>query len=650
MKPRNIPPRSFFATRTRRLATIAVLTIAICSLALTTLSLAQTDKRIQRAAPGVARRASGVAKPERLTSSRGSDRFKRRAAKYRDQEGSGLGNQNGRERNDRGPREGKMKRGRPFNGDLRHLPQTKPIKAQRPDREARDPTPTRFAPPAGTSAPEANESSNAPEVPSAPAPPPTSSFEGLDFNTWGNGHPPATVGDVGPTYYIQAINTSVGIYDKATGNLVTAFTFNTFMSQGHFGNLCDTNNFGDPVVLYDSFEDRWIITDFAFQLSGSNIVNPPGNFQCIAASMSGDPVSGGWNFYSINTAGGLGDYPKFGIWPDGLYMSANMFPFNTAGAFLNARAYAFNKMQMYAGSPTVQVVQFDIAGTDFTVIPANARLQTGTPPPGSPNYYVVTSTFTNALNLYKFHVDWNNISLSSFTGPFLVANLFGAFPNTSPAAVPSLGGNNLDALAFRAMMQFQYTNLAGSESLWASHTVRRGNNTGFAAPRYYPIGVNNGTIAATTTQAATFDPDGANVIHRWMPSVAVDRAGNMALGYSTSSSTTKPAMKYAGRLSTDPANTITQTEQLLVQGTGTQTGNCGGAACTRWGDYSAMTLDPDGCTFWNTNMYYLVDGLNHQTRIGSFRFNQCTPVGAGGSVSGTVTVTPGGAPPGVTVT
>src|ERR1041385_1320239 len=568
--------------------------------------------------------------------------------------GNGNGNAFGRTKDHGKPIEVVMKHAGSSKADLRTLPQDAQEVFERPELEEPALNPTEVdsdaLPDSGaTGVRPVAGNAFAPQV-NAQAPPTIMNFAGLDFAGFGNGHPPDTNGDVGPNYYIQTINTSIGIFRKSDGVRVAAFSFNTFMSQGHFGNLCDTNNFGDPVVLYDSFEDRWIITDFAFQLSGSNIVNPPGNFQCIAASMSGDPVSGGWNFYSINTAGGLGDYPKFGIWPDGLYMSANMFPFNTAGAFLNARAYAFNKMQMYAGSPTVQVVQFDIAGTDFTVIPANARLQTGTPPPGSPNYYVVTSTFTNALNLYKFHVDWNNISLSSFTGPFLVANLFGAFPNTSPAAVPSLGGNNLDALAFRAMMQFQYTNLAGSESLWASHTVRRGNNTGFAAPRYYPIGVNNGTIAATTTQAATFDPDGANVIHRWMPSVAVDRAGNMALGYSTSSSTPKPAMKYAARLSTDPANTITQTEQLLVQGTGTQTGNCGGAACTRWGDYSAMTLDPDGCTFWNTNMYYLVDGLNHQTRIGSFRFNQCTPVGAGGSVSGTVTVTPGGAPPGVTVT
>ncbi|MBK6407394.1 MAG: carboxypeptidase regulatory-like domain-containing protein [Holophagales bacterium] len=123
-----------------------------------------------------------------------------------------------------------------------------------------------------------------------------------------------------------------------------------------------------------------------------------------------------------------------------------------------------------------------------------------------------------------------------------------------------------------------------------------------------------------------------------MPSVAVDRAGDMAVGYSTSSAATKPAIKYAGRLASDPVNTLPQTEQLLIQGAGTQVGS------SRWGDYSAMTLDPDGCTFWYTNEYFAVDGLNSLTRIGSFAFPSCTALGAGGTLSGTVTVTPGGAP------
>lgn len=518
--------------------------------------------------------------------------------------------------------------------DLRQLPQVPLRRRGRPEREAPEPNPVEL--PGGSVR-------SVPVVPgpSAPAPPPDRNFAGLDFATWGAGHPPDTNGDVGPNHYIQAINTAIGVFSKSDGAQIAAFAFDTLMSQGSFGNLCDTDNYGDPVVLYDTFEDRWVISDFAFQLDVSgNVVNPPGAFQCFAVSKTADPVSGGWNFYSINTAGGLGDYPKFGIWPDGLYMSVNMFGYAASSSFQGARVYALNKAQMYAGSSTVQVVSFDAPSGDFALLPSNARLQTGTPPAGAPNYFISTWQFLNAVTVYKFHVDWDHIATSTFTGPDtpLAAS---SWPNASVPNAPSLGGNPLDVLQIRAMMQNQYTHIGGVESLWTAHTVRRGDTTGFAAPRWYQVNVTGGAVAGSIPQAATWDPDGANVIHRFMPSLAVDRVGDMALGYSTSDATTKPAIKYAGRLSSDPANTLGQTEQVLIQGTGTQTGTCGGT-CSRWGDYSAMTLDPDGCTFWYTNEYYAVDGLNHQTRIGSFAFPTCTPTSSG-TLNGTVTATAGGA-------
>src|ERR1700741_2347216 len=127
--------------------------------------------------------------------------------------------------NGRRPTEGRLVRAHPFTGDLRTLPRTRPTQAERPEREAPEPNPRPFAPP-GTSAPD--EATALPEIggPSAPAPTPSASFEGLSFNLNGNGHPPDTNGDVGPNHYIQSINTSLGIYDKATGSLITAFSFN----------------------------------------------------------------------------------------------------------------------------------------------------------------------------------------------------------------------------------------------------------------------------------------------------------------------------------------------------------------------------------------------------------------------------------------
>lgn len=221
------------------------------------------------------------------------------------------GNANGRSKDHGKPTEIVIKKAGSSKADLRTLPQDKPEKEERLEREGPEPNPV-MAEPAldpdsdqGAAFRPVTGLALTPHV-NVQAPPTIMNFNGLDFQNWGNGHPPDTNGDVGPDYYIQSINTSLGIYRKSDGVRVAAFSFNTFMSQGHFGNLCDTNNFGDPVVLYDSFEDRWIVTDFAFQLSGGAVVNPPGAFQCIAVSMNGDPVTGGWNYYSINTAGGLG--------------------------------------------------------------------------------------------------------------------------------------------------------------------------------------------------------------------------------------------------------------------------------------------------------------------------------------------------------
>ena len=178
------------------------------------------------------------------------------------------------------PKEERLTKAHSFNGDLRDLPRRKPLKRERPEHEGPEPNPTFYpgTPPTSVTPPSAAPRVPGlnPPAPAAPAPPPSIVFEGLDRENWGAGSPPDTTGDVGPTYYIQSVNTSVGIYRKSDGFREAAFTFDTLMSQGNFGNLCDTDNFGDPVVLYDTFEDRWILTDFAFLTDGGGNVAQPG--------------------------------------------------------------------------------------------------------------------------------------------------------------------------------------------------------------------------------------------------------------------------------------------------------------------------------------------------------------------------------------
>jgi len=267
--------------------------------------------------------------------------------------------------------------------------------------------------------------------------------------------------------------------------------------------------------------------------------------------------------------------------------------------------------------------------------------------------FVSSWLFLNALTVYKFHVDWDHISLSTFTGPDVPIHAT-QWPNAAVANAGQPGtAQVLDVLQIRAMVQNQYTNFGGTESLWLPHTVRRQNTSGIAAPRWYQVNVTGGTVAANLPQATTWDPDAANLVNRFMPSLAVDRAGNMAMGYSLSAAVneplgtspptncttcvdTFPSLAYAGRLAGDPVNTFTLTEQTFFTGTASQTGS------TRWGDYSSMTLDPDGCTFWYTSEYAnpADQTFNHRwlTKFGSFGpLSGCTPVGAGGTVNGTVT-------------
>ena len=195
--------------------------------------------------------------------------------------------------------------------------------------------------------------------------------------------------------------------------------------------------------------------------------------------MTGNPVSGGWNFYSLHITDALQDYPKFGVWPDGLYMSANMFGFAAGGSFFSARVWALNLAQMEAGAQSVQVKSFNVPdvpdqliGTTigFPLLPSNARVQTGTPPADRPTFHrhraMNTGVYVNRVRVWKFHVDWNNTNNSTFTGPSdsLTSTTWACHPDE----VPSKGGNDLDTLGFRLMMQNQYTKINGVESLWNS--------------------------------------------------------------------------------------------------------------------------------------------------------------------------------------
>lgn len=469
--------------------------------------------------------------------------------------------------------------------------------------------------------------------PSAPMPDPIRTFAGLGFydtctgGQCGAGWPPDTNGDVGPNHYIQAVNTAFGIYSKAGAPLAST-TFNSLWSGANTGTPCDNLHDGDPVVIYDPMGDRWFVTDFAFPMSGGSPAAPC--YECIAVSQTPDPVSGGWYLYAINqtrppsaTSDLLNDYPKFGIWTDGLYQSANMFSIAT-GSFWGVGYWAYNRLDMEAGKPITPIVASSTSSSDFTTLPANLRIgpQAAFPPNGTPAYFVAQTNGAYSFRVRKFSVNWNALPPSGILSGATTVSEANGWGNPYSPSQPGTS-QTLDSLGYRAMVQAQYRNLGGAESIWLNHTG--GGGSSLDGILWAQLGVTGGIIATSPVQQQFYQPD--TTLHRWMGSLAVDGQGNMALGYSTSngSAPNYPSLKYSGRLVGDALNTLQQTEKTLWAGTGVQDYN----GYDRWGDYSAMTVDPtDDCTFWYTNEYYQTSGTNPtrnwQTLVGSFKFPSCT--------------------------
>jgi len=224
---------------------------------------------------------------------------------------------------------------------------------------------------------------------------------------------------------------------------------------------------------------------------------------------------------------------------------------------------------------------------------------------------------TNVLDLWRFHVDWVNTASTTLTGPFVIPVAAYTSACNGGTCIPQSGTNQqLDSLADRLMYRLAYRNIAGVERLVVNHSVRVGTSARnpFTGVRWYEIRNPNGS--PSIFQQSTYSPYSS---FRWMGSIAMDKQGNMALGYSVSSSTMHPSIRFTGRLASDPLNTM-QAETSIIEGTGSQL-----RSLARWGDYSSMAIDPvDDCTFWYTTEYLKANGtFNWSTRIASFKFPGC---------------------------
>jgi hypothetical protein len=447
---------------------------------------------------------------------------------------------------------------------------------------------------------------------SSVAGPAVATTPGLNFPGVGNGDygfapdaaPPDTNGAVGSTQYVQWVNESFAVFSKGTGALISGPTRGNTLWSG-FGGGCQSNNDGDPIVQYDKAANRWIFTQFS--------VSTTPYLQCVAVSTTSD-ATGTYNRYAFSYGSTqFPDYPKLGVWPDAYYITFNIF--NNGQTFAGTKACAYDSAAMRAGGAATQVC-FQLSSAFGGLLPSDVDGSIA-PPAGSPNYLV--NFGASSLNLWKFHVDFTTPANSTLTGPTnLPVAAFTPACNGGTCIPQSGTRQKLDSLADRLMYRLAYRHFAdGHQALVVNHSVKAGGSrkNPVIGIRWYELRITN--QVASVFQQGTYAPGG---LARWMGSIAMDKLGDVAVGYSVSSSTMHPAIRYTGRLATDALGTL-ESENSIIQGNGSQLANL-----SRWGDYSAMTVDPaDDCTFWYTSEYLKSNGtFNWSTRIASFKFPGCS--------------------------
>ncbi|MEO5721508.1 MAG: dockerin type I domain-containing protein [Chthoniobacterales bacterium] len=484
------------------------------------------------------------------------------------------------------------------------------------------------------------------------APTPGVSFDGVGvgLGTFRPGsNPPDVNGRVGATQYVQWNNTSFAIFDKNTGALQYGPAAGNTLFQA-LGGICATNNNGDPVVSYDILAGRWVLSQFV-------VGGPTGGYshQCFAVSATSDATGEYYLYDFLTDPVNFVDYPHQGVWPDGYYMAAHIFTAGPSGgpapvpnAFITSRVYVFEREKMITGLPA-RMQSVDTGPRAGILV---GDLDSLTPPPvGAPAFaFSPNEALTNITNSYRISVTWSPAPTMSFTRTEILGGIGNAacLGTISRACVPqpspATAADYLDNLSGRYMYRLAYRN-QGTQAVPDESLVVSATSTGSIVPT--PHGAvewfefrhdGNPVTHPILFQNATYDPDGS---YRFMPSIAMDKDRNILLGYSKSSLTVKPGIYLAGRLATDTINTL-GAEVDMQPSAGVQLG-----AGNRWGDYSAMTLDPiDQCTFYYTNEYLKTDGSFHwSTRIASYKFPSCvSAANAYGVVTGTITSAETGTP------
>ena len=435
--------------------------------------------------------------------------------------------------------------------------------------------------------------------------------------------PPDTDGEAGPNHYVQVINSqngaSVRVFNKS-GVQLTSFSMSSLATAGPA-----TSGLGDGMVVYDQLADRWVLMEFTGSANGF----------AVYVSQTPDPTNGLWNNYFFAT-GQFPDYPKISVWPDAYYITSNES---------SPAIYALDRTNMLTGGVARAMQRFTapgLAGLGFQALSPADLEGSATPTPGAPasfmrqnddelNTPASANPVNDFLEEWQLHVDFTTPANSTFarTANIAVSDFDANFnrPQGGFGSIPQPNGQLLDPIPEVLMSRTHYRNFGSYEAMVGCF-VTDTNNRDHAGIRWFELRRVGGG-AWTLFQEGLVNPD--NLVSRWMPSIDMDGAGNIALGYSISGTTTFPSIRYTGRLASDPLGTMPQGENVIINGTGSQQG------ADRWGDYASMTVDPtDDRTFWFTSEYALASG-SWATQVASFAFPSSGGGGGGGGGGGSTT-------------
>ncbi|ABF41150.1 hypothetical protein Acid345_2149 [Candidatus Koribacter versatilis Ellin345] len=471
-------------------------------------------------------------------------------------------------------------------------------------------------------------------------------FEGLGTDLGGlGGDPPDSDGAVGSTQYVEFINTRWAVFNKATGAMTAgpstlsalfASSSDTTLKTGN----CAKYDNGDPIVLWDRAAQRWVVTQFA--VSGAPVYD-----ECVAISQTAD-ATGAYYLYDF-TYTAFNDYPKMGVWSDKYLITYNLFG-PTGSSFTGTEVCAFDRTNMLLGNAANQACfTFPYPAGPFVYSLLPSDVDGNTAPPASSQGYFAGLTGLSDLVLYSITgVDYATGALTLNAGQTIPVTAFTQACQSNPGGyricIPQPSGSggltqSLASLGDRAMFRLAYRNFGSYETMVFNHSVDPGGTgSGQTGVRWYelhqptPNGVPSGSFSVF--QSGTLAP--SDTLWRWMGSAAMDSYRNIAVAYSTSGSSAAqfPSMSVVTRAPGDALGTLGN-ETGLFSGSASQLDvtSCGsGCQPWRWGDYTALSIDPtDDCTMWYINQYLSSAALfNWNTRVVSFKIAGCgdTPVAA----------------------